>query len=57
MYNKMRKIKRTIEIEYWEEICPYCKKLIKGRSESHAKYNFKLHKEACKEKQKNENNK
>ena len=38
------------EIEYWEEICKKCGKSIKGRSESQAEYNFKIHKLACRKK-------
>ena len=32
------------------ELCPYCKKEIKGTSESQVLYNLKLHMEKCNEK-------
>jgi len=43
----MRKIKVTQEVEYFEEKCPKCDKIIKGTSESQVRYNLKLHKEKC----------
>lgn len=42
----MKKLTSTRKV--FNEKCIYCNKQIKGFSESHCKYNKKLHEEGCK---------